>query len=104
MTPDEAKQAFARGEYAEAAPILKSIADKAPKNTSANTMAGIALAKSGQTKEAKHYLARGINEAKLTLAEIAFDDYDFNEAEELVEKYVTAQKKARKPVSDEADR
>ena len=58
MTPEEAKQAYARGDYAEAAPTLKSLADKAPKNASANTMAGIALAKSGNTEDAKRYLAR----------------------------------------------
>ena len=103
MTPEEAKQAYARGDYAEAAPTLKSLADKAPKNASANTMAGIALAKSGNTEDAKRYLARGTNEAKLTLAEIAFDNYDFGEAEELVEKYIAAQKKARKSVSQEVE-
>ncbi len=103
MTPDEAKQAFAQGLYAEAAPELRAIADKAPKNAAANTMAGVALAKIGDFKAARTYLARGTNEAKITLAEIEFDEYRFDEAEEILDKYTAAQKKARKPVSEEAD-
>ena len=86
MTPDEAKQAYARGEYADAAQVLKELADKAPKNAAANTMAGIALAKSGRSAEARHYLARGSNDAKITLAEIAYDEYRFDEAEEILDK------------------
>lgn len=103
LTPEEARQAYDRGDYASAAPVLKALADKAPKNASANTMAGIALAKSGNAAEAKHYLMRGSNEAKIALAEIAFDEYRFEEAEEILDKYVAAQKKARKPVSEAAE-
>ena len=103
MTPEEAKQAYARGEYADAAQVLKELADKAPKNAAANTMAGIALAKSGRSAEARHYLARGSNDAKITLAEIAYDEYRFDEAEEILDKYAAAQKKARKPVSEDAE-
>ena len=49
------------------------------------------------------YLQKGTNDAKIALAEICFLDYDFDGADEWLEKYSAAQKKARKPESDEAE-
>ncbi len=103
MTPEEAKAAYAAGDYAEAVATLRAIADKEPRNTSANTMAGIALLRTGNTLSAQKYLQKGTNDAKIALAEICFLDYDFDGADEWLEKYSAAQKKARKPESDEAE-
>ena len=63
MTPEEAKAAYAAGDYAEAVATLRAIADKEPRNTSANTMAGIALLRTGNTLSAQKYLQKGTNDA-----------------------------------------
>lgn len=104
ITLDEAKKAFAAGDYAEALPALISTADKEPRNAAINQMAGIALMRTGQSDKAIHYLQKGTNEAKIYLAEIAFYDYRFNDGIELIDKYAEGQKKARKPVSPDADK
>lgn len=104
MTPGEAKAAFEAGDYAEAVETLRAIADKEPRNASANSMAGIALMRTGNLDAARKYLLKGTNEAKIHLAELDFYNYDFDAADEWLDKYATAQKKARKPESEEAER
>ncbi|MCI9607165.1 MAG: hypothetical protein HFJ94_03180 [Muribaculaceae bacterium] len=103
MTPDEARSAYAAGDYAGAVATLRAIADKEPRNASANTMAGIALLRTGNPLAARKYLSKGSNDAKIALAEICYDEYDFDGAEEWLEKYSTAQKRARKPESAEVE-
>lgn len=104
MTPEEAREAYAAGDYSEAVATLRAIADKEPRNAAANTMAGVALMRTGNLQAAKKYLAKGSNDAKVAMAEVCFLEYDFDGADEWLDKYATAQKRARKPESDEAER
>ncbi len=99
----EAKEAFSRGDYAEALPVLKEHAAKEPRNAALQQMTGIAMMYTGNEAGAVHYLEKGTNEANIYLARIAFNRYDFERAEELLEKYEKAQKKARKPVDEEVE-
>lgn len=93
---DDAKQAYADGDYAEALPALRAAADAQPRNAAVNMMAGIAMLRTGMTNEAERYLSRGGNDAKVALAELEYMRYRFDEAEEHLDSYEAALKKARK--------
>ncbi len=103
LTLQKAKELYEIGEYAEAVTTLESAADKEPRNKALNNMAGTALLRLGNLDRAVKYLKRGNNESLLGLAEIAFLRYNFDDAREYVESYEAAQKKAKKPVSAEAE-
>lgn len=103
QTLDDATRAFADGDYAEALPTLRAAADKEPRNANLHHMAGVALMRTGQYEAARRYLAKGNADSKLALAELEFLEYNFDEADEILDKYETAQKKARKPVSPQAE-
>lgn len=99
----EAKEAFSRGDYDEALPVLKEHAAKEPRNAALQQMTGIAMMYTGDETGAVHYLEKGTNEANIYLARIAFNRYDFERAEELLDKYEKAQKKSRKPVDEQVE-
>ena len=101
---DDARRAFADGDYAQAAPALMQAADKEPRNTQLHHQAGIALMHTGDFENSLKYLAKGTNESKVAMAEIAFMRYRFDEAEDLLDKYNAAQKRSRKQPSEEAER
>ncbi|MBD5374679.1 MAG: tetratricopeptide repeat protein [Bacteroides sp.] len=103
QTIDDATRAFADGDYTEALPTLRAAADKEPRNTSLHHMAGVALMRTGNLADARRYLEKGNNDSKLALAELAFLEYRFDEADDLLDKYEAAQKKARKPASPQAE-
>lgn len=103
QTLDDAIRAFADGDYAEALPTLRAAADKEPRNANLHHMAGVALMRTGQHEAARRYLAKGTPDSKLALAELEFLEYRFDEADEILDKYETAQKKSRKPVSPQAE-
>ena len=92
-TLEEAKQLFNDGDYAEAVGTLMETADKEPKNTSVNHLAGVALQQLGRYEEAKKYLKRGINESNINLAEIAFMEYRFDEGDDYLDQYEKTLKK-----------
>lgn len=102
MTPEEALEAYNAGEFSEAAPALRAIADREPKNALANTRAGIALMRSGNHSDARRYLTRGNNESRIYLAELDFYRYDLDGAEGWLEKFETAAGKARR-AADKAE-
>lgn len=103
QTLDDATRAFADGDYAEALPVLRAAADKEPRNANLHHMAGVALMRTDQYEAARHYLAKGTPDSKLALAELEFLEYNFDEADEILDKYEAAQKKSRKPVSPQAE-
>lgn len=102
-TLEEAKQLFNDGDYAEAVGTLMETADKEPKNTSVNHLAGVALQQLGRYEEAKKYLKRGINESNINLAEIAFMEYRFDEGDDYLDQYEKTLKKGKKTAEPSAE-
>lgn len=87
MTLAEAKAAYELGDFAEAAPVLAEHAAQHPKDAALNSMAGIALFYSGREADAVPFLKKGANDANLFLAQEAMHRYDFDAAEEYVDRY-----------------
>ena len=87
ITLDEAKAAFAAGNYKLAAPELKAAADREPKNANINAMAGEALLYSGHAADATRYLDRAGASGMLSMAKYKMEQYDFDGADEWIEKY-----------------
>ncbi|MCM1483955.1 MAG: tetratricopeptide repeat protein [Muribaculaceae bacterium] len=102
ITLDEAKAAFAAGKYEVAAPELKAAADREPRNAALNAMAGEALLHIGKGPEATKYLERGGAAGQLGMAKYRFGLYDFDEAEEWLDKYFTAKYKDKDIPDDDA--
>lgn len=96
LSLEQSKQAFAAGDYSIAAPGLASAADAEPKNKNLNHMAGVALMRAGQPDKAEEYLKRGTNESLLFLARMAVDEYEFDEAQELMDQFDEAIKPKRR--------
>lgn len=96
LSLEQAREAYSRGDYDQAAATLAKGAEAEPKNATLNHQAGVALMRTGDFEQARKYLKRGTEESLLYLARIAVDGYDFDEAEELVERYDEARSKARR--------
>ncbi|MDE6826363.1 MAG: tetratricopeptide repeat protein [Paramuribaculum sp.] len=96
LSLEQAREAFGHGDYDQAAATLAKSAEAEPKNATLNHQAGVALMRAGDIEQARKYLKRGTEESLLYLARIAVDGYDFDEAEELVERYDDARSKARR--------
>lgn len=95
LTLDEAKELFADGAYEQAATTLAEAAKSEPKNASLNNMAGVALMNCKKYAEARPFLMRGTNEANLHLARIAMERYEFDDAEDFLDKYEAGFKKGK---------
>lgn len=100
QTPAEAQSLFEQGEYAEALPALLEEAKAKPRNAAAQHMAGIALLRTGRTAEARRYLAKGTNDSRIGLAEIAFLEYDFDGADEQLDTYEKGLKRGRRNAAE----
>ena len=100
QTAAEAQSLFARGEYAEALPALLEEAKAKPRNAAAQHMAGIALLRTGRHAEARRFPAKGTNDSKIGLAEIAFLEYDFDGADEHLDAYEKGLKRGRRKAAE----
>ena len=100
QTDAEAQSLFARGEYAEALPALLEEAKAKPRNAAAQHMAGIALLRTGRPAEARRFLAKGTNDSKIGLAEIAFLEYDFDGADDHLDAYEKGLKRGRRNAAE----
>ena len=100
QTAAEAQSLFARGEYAEALPALLEEAKAKPRNAAAQHMAGIALLRTGRPAEARRFLAKGTNDSKIGLAEIAFLEYDFDGADDHLDAYEKGLKRGRRNAAE----
>lgn len=96
MNLSEAKKAFELGDFEEAAPVLAENAKRNPKDAKLNSMAGIALFYSGKESEAMTFLKRGDNEANMFMAEIEMHRYNFDAANEYLDRYEDGFKKRRR--------
>lgn len=106
-TLDEAKAMYLDGDFAGALPAFLEAIQKKPKDGSLNQWVGVCLMQTGEPDKAIPYLeqahAKGILEAPRYLAEIALREYRTTEAEEYMEEYRLALKKAKKQMSEEAE-
>lgn len=71
-----------------------SAAREAPKNQGLNLAAGNALKKAGRYREAIPFYLKGNHTANLGLAEVYFNLYDYDRAQEYLDKYLAKRSKA----------
>lgn len=97
------------GNYTEAVSMANEYIASHPKSGNIgaiNALAGEALYLSGESKEAASYLekarAKGVADAYLFSARIAMRDYDFEQASEYYDRYISLKEKASKPVDSDA--
>ena len=99
MTLDEAKALYRAGRYAEALPTFQEALAKKPTDGSLNHWTGVCLLKTGHPDAAKPLLTtaakKRVTEAPRYLAEIAFYDYDVDAADEYIDDYRAALKRAK---------
>ncbi len=106
ITLEEAKQLYLEGDYSAALPVFQKALASKPRDGALNQWVGVCLLRTGHADEAIPYLnkaqARGVTEAPRYLAEIAFDEYRFDDAVEHMEAYEKALHKAKSKMSDGA--
>lgn len=100
---EEARQLMTAGNYAEAQSMLDILINSSPRGANAgqlNLLAGECALRLQDTEAALNYLnkaaARGVADAYLHIAHMAMEEYDFDKARELYNKYVTLRDKAGK--------
>ncbi|MCL1942248.1 MAG: tetratricopeptide repeat protein [Candidatus Azobacteroides sp.] len=97
QTPDEAKILYDSGKYAEAKSVSDAILKKTPANASANYYYGSACYKLGEYADAEKYLeiaaTKKVPESFLSLGDLYFSTYRFNEAVSNYQKYLPFVKK-----------
>lgn len=104
---DEAKELYAKGNYAAALARLEQLAKKTPRDGSVNYWLGATLAALNRNDEAIAPLekaeGRGVAEAALLLARIARDEYRPDEAREYYDSYETLLQKKKKSLPDDVE-
>lgn len=107
QTLDEAKEMYLAGDYAGALPVFEEALSAKPKDPALNQWVGVCLLRDGQAEEAKKFLefanTKGVVEAPRYLAEIAFGEYDFDAAQNYIEKYEKGLKRSRKPLPEDME-
>lgn len=105
QTLSEAKGMYLAGDFEGALPTFLREIKKKPKDAALNQWVGVCLMQAGELDRAIPYLKlakqRNVAEAPRYLAEIAFQKYDFDEAEANIDAYEAALKKARKSMPEE---
>ena len=104
---EEAKDLMNQQKYEEAVSVLEAQYKKNPKNVSVNELLGKCMYCLENYSEAKKYLnfafSKGNAESAKYLAMIAFDQYDFHDAEDKIARHKTLLAKARKSPDAEAE-
>lgn len=99
-TLEQAKAVFNKGDYAKALPMMQEQYKKAPKNGSVNHWLGVCLYETGEARQSLKYFeyaaTRKVAEAHRYLALIAYDNYDFEAAQEHLDDYADALSRAKK--------
>lgn len=107
VTLDEAKEMYRAGDFTGALPVFLDAYKTKPRDASLNQWIGVCLIQEGRPDEAVKYLRfahdKGVAEAPRYLAELAFYDYDFDKAEEYIERYEKSLKKSRKPLPEDME-
>lgn len=104
---DEAKELYAKGDYAAALVRLEQLAKKTPRDGSVNYWLGATLVALNRNDEAIAPLekaeGRGVAEAALLLARIARDEYRPDEAREYYDSYETLLQKKKKSLPEDIE-
>lgn len=107
MTLEEAKAAYLAGDYASALPTFQEQLKRRPKDARLNHWTGVCLYQTGNIDAAIPLLefahSKGVVESPRFLAEITFNNYQIEEAQEYADDYRTALDKANATMSDEAE-
>lgn len=97
---DDAKRLYREGKYPEAITGLRKILKSKPKDGTANYYLGAALIAMGEVDDAQEPLkkaeARGVADASRLLAVCALDEYRVDDANEHIDTWQAALKKAKK--------
>lgn len=105
ITLNEAREMYRAGDFEGALPTFLEEIKKKPKDASLNQWVGVCLMQAGRADEAiprlKFAHSKNVTEAPRYLAEIAFQKYDFDGADEYIDLYEAALKKAKKSMPDE---
>lgn len=105
VTLDEAREMYRYGDFAGALPTFQEALKSKPKDPALNQWVGVCLLMEGRPQEALPYLkfahSRNVAEAPRYLAEIAFDEYRFDDAREMIEAYEKTLRKSKKQLPDD---
>lgn len=104
---DEALLLLRSGDTGEAIEMLQRLQKKDPKDTDIDIMLGDAYRSAGDSKKAiasyRSAQKKGANDAWLSLADLAAEEYRISDAEEDIELYRKGLKKGRKTLPDESE-
>ena len=107
ITLEEAKKLYRDGDFETPLPAFQAALAKKPRDGSLNQWVGVCLYRQGKPEEAMKYLktadSRNVAEAPRYLAMIAFDNYQFADAEEYLDKYRAALTKAKRQMPEEME-
>ena len=97
---DEAKKLYRSGNYEAAIEMLRPLQKKSPRDGTVNYYLGAALAATGKTDEAiaplKAAEKKNVADASRILAEIAYNKYDVDAADEYTDSWETLLSKNKK--------
>lgn len=104
---DEAKRLYQDGKYTQAITRLKSILKGSPRNATANYYLGMCYLHTDEPDKARKALQlaedKGSRSAALELAQLCYDDYEFNDAGRHLETLKKLAAKDKKEMPEEAD-
>lgn len=104
QTLTQAKQWFADGKYAEAAPVFAKLVKQAPANAAYNFWYGVCCMKTGDPGTARTCLeksaARKYADAYLYLGRLNYAEYLFDDAADNLEAYIAQLEKKKRDTSD----
>lgn len=90
---DQAKKLYNEGEYAEAKPAFERLVKQSPGNSSYNHWYGVCCYETGDLEGAEKHLKiavkRNIQDSYRYLANVYYKTYRFEEAAEMMEKYIS---------------
>ncbi|MDE6277599.1 MAG: hypothetical protein K2M06_05775 [Muribaculaceae bacterium] len=102
---DDARRMIDDGRYDEAAAALRKIVKSKPRDAGANYLLGLALVRGGAEAEGLKYMStaetRGSADAAAFLARRAFDEYMPEDAQEHLDAWEEAARKARKSLPED---
>ncbi len=102
---DEARKLMDSGRYEEALPLLRKVVKSKPRDAAANWLLGKALVETGNESEGVRHLvvaeSRGNVDAAACLARLAFYSYNPEEAQEHLDAWENAARKAKKALPDD---
>ncbi|MDE6207706.1 MAG: hypothetical protein K2M55_07850 [Muribaculaceae bacterium] len=104
---DDVRRLYNEGDYAGAAEQARTIIRRTPRDGNANYYLGASLLALGDyeaaTSPLKEAQTRGVTDASRLLAQAAMDQYDINAADEYMDKWEAALKKAKKSKTEAYD-